>query len=96
MAEMEILCKDGDNLYASILASEIVLAREGPQRQNAGTRIVHVRNWSILLVCLANDACMSQKHTYYMQQWFMDYSRASHVADDNGQRAFALVNKATG
>ena len=39
---------------------------------------------------------MSQKHTYYMQQWFMDYSRANHVADDNGQRAFALVNKATG
>jgi len=39
---------------------------------------------------------MSQKHKYYMQQWFMDYSRASHVADDNGQRAFALVNKATG
>ena len=31
-----------------------------------------------------------------MQQWFMDYSRASHVADNNGQRAFALVNKATG
>ena len=31
-----------------------------------------------------------------MQQWFMDYSRASHVADDNGRRAFALVNKATG
>ena len=31
-----------------------------------------------------------------MQQWFMDYSRASHVADNNGQRAFALVNTATG
>ena len=30
MAEMEILCKDGDNLYASIRGSEIVLAREDP------------------------------------------------------------------
>ena len=39
---------------------------------------------------------MSQKHKYYVQQWFMDYSRASLVADNNGQRAFALVNKATG
>ena len=39
---------------------------------------------------------MSPKHTYYLQQWFMDYSRASHVAGNNGQRAFALVNKATG
>ena len=30
MAEMKILCKDGDNLYASIRGSEIVLAREDP------------------------------------------------------------------
>nr|CAB3451871.1 unnamed protein product [Digitaria exilis] len=28
------------------------------------------------------------------QQWFMDYSRARWVTDDNGQRAFTLVNKA--
>ena len=30
MAEMKILCKDGDNLYVSIRGSEIVLAREDP------------------------------------------------------------------
>ena len=30
MAAMKILCKDGDNLYASIRGSEIVLAREDP------------------------------------------------------------------
>nr|CAB3455635.1 unnamed protein product [Digitaria exilis] len=29
------------------------------------------------------------------QQWFMDYSRASNVTDDNGQTVFALVNKVT-
>lgn len=30
------------------------------------------------------------------QQWFVDYSRANHVTDNNGLRAFALVNKASG
>jgi len=30
MGAMKILCKDGDNLYASIRGSEIVLAREDP------------------------------------------------------------------
>lgn len=32
----------------------------------------------------------------YIQQWIQDFSCAGNVTDDEGQRAFALVNKATG
>lgn len=46
---------------------------------------------------ITNNACPKlNTRTYYMQQWYMDYSKASRVTNNNGQRAFALVNKASG
>lgn len=39
---------------------------------------------------------MNTPCTYTIQHWVQDFSASGTVTDDDGQRAFALVNRATG